>query len=162
MKTINSGMKAVVQRIHLQTKRLIVPALVALGVLAGTLLLQGTETTPYKSKVSGQLTFKSLGGFTIEETGIGTHLGKFNLVGETDGDGILWFTLTAANGDQVLGVMVDAAVDLSWVELVIYDGTGRFKGATGSIHGIVTMDWATLAYTAVGSGSITTVGSSKQ
>jgi hypothetical protein len=154
--------KFLIQKVLLQTKRFILPALVGVGLLAGAGLVQGGETVPYKSKVSGHLTFTPSGGFTIEETGIGTHLGNFTLVGATDASGILWFTLTAANGDQVLGVLVDAALDLSWVELVIYDGTGRFEGATGNITGIVTMDWSTLAYTAVGSGSITTVGSNKK
>ena len=136
--------------------------LLGVGLLVGAGLVEGGETVPYKSKVSGHLTFTPSGGFTIEETGIGTHLGNFTLVGATDAQGIFWFTLTAASGDQVLGVLVDAALDLAWVEFVIYDGTGRFEGATGNITGIVTMDWSKLAYTAVGTGSITTVGSGKK
>ncbi len=162
MKTIDSAIESIIQRVHLQTRRFVLPALVAVGVWAGAGLAQGDETVPYKSRVSGHLTFTPSGGFKIEESGIGTHLGNFTLIGETDATGILWFTLTVASGDQLLGVMVDAAPDLSWVELVIYDGTGRFEGDTGNITGIVAMDWSTLSYTAVGSGSMTTVGSNKK
>ena len=132
------------------------------GTMTVTPSPPGDETVPYKSKVSGHLTFTPSGGFAIAETGIGTHLGRFTLVGETDANGIFWFTLTVASGDQVFGVLADAAPDLAWVELVVSGGTGRFEGATGNITGIVTMNWLTLNYTAVGSGSITTVGSNKK
>jgi hypothetical protein len=153
--------RSLIQKAVLGARKFIPPMLVGIGLLAGAILVQGGETVPYKSKVSGHLTFNDSGGFTIEETGIGTHLGNFSLVGETDPDGILWFTLTAANGDQVVGFLLDAAEDLAWVELVINGGSGRFEGATGHITGIVTMDWSTGNYTAVGTGSITTVGPNK-
>lgn len=125
------------------------------------MLAQGGDTVPYKSKTSGHLTFTP-GGFKIQETGIGTHLGKFTLIGETDQNGDVWIALTAASGDQVFCVSVDAAEDLSWVELEIYDGTGRFEGATGHIAAIVAMDWSTMDYAVVASGSITTVGSNQK
>ena len=151
----------ITHKVLLQTKRYVLSALLGACIIGGTLVVQGGETVPYKSNVAGQMTLKSDGGFKIEETGIGAHLGKFKLVGETDDKGILWFTLTAANGDEAFGFLIDAAVDLSWVKLVIYDGTGRFEGSTGIIDAFVAMDRSTLSYTGVGTGSISTVGSTK-
>jgi hypothetical protein len=152
----------ITHEVLLQTKRYVLGALLGASIVGGALVVQGGEIIPYKSQVAGQMTLKPDGGYKIEETGIGAHFGKFRLVGETDAQGILWFTLSAANGDEVFGFLVDAAPDLSWVKLVIYDGTGRFEGSTGIINANVAMNWLTLNYTGVGSGSISTVGSTKK
>jgi hypothetical protein len=152
----------ITHKVLLHTRRSVLGALLGAGILlGGAQAVQAEEVVPYKSKVGGQMTLTP-SGFAIEETGVATHLGKFRLVGETDAAGIFWFTLSTANGDDVFGYLADAAPDLSWVELMIYDGTGRWEGATGNITGIVSMDWSTLTYTAAGSGSLSTVGSAKQ
>jgi hypothetical protein len=138
-------------------------------VLAGALLAQAGDMVPYHSTVTGQAVVDPPSGaiLSIEEAGIGTHIGKFTLSGAADADGVIWFTVTAANGDTLFGAVVGGSGNT--VELAIMDGTGRFKGATGSITATLTidpnpvsLDPLTLAYTATTTGTISTVGSNKK
>jgi hypothetical protein len=77
------------------------------------------------------------------------------------------FTVTAANRDELYGMVVGLSGNT--VYLLIFDGTGRFKGATGKISATLTidpipvnLDPLTLAYTATATGTISTVGSNKK
>jgi hypothetical protein len=140
------------------------------GVLAGALLAQAKDMVPYHSTVCGQAVVDPSSGdiLSIEETGTGTHLGNFTLTGAIDEEsGYFLFTVTAANGDNLFGAVVGGSGNT--VELAILDGTGRFKGATGSITATLTidpnpvsLDPLTLAYTATTTGTISTVGSNKK
>ena len=146
-----------------------ISALIGAGLLLGTLLVQGGETVPYRSKTVGQITYLDNGGVMLQETGIGTHLGNFTVAAETDEKGIVWLTITCASKDELYGVVVAVSQDGTTVELQIYDGTGRFKGASGSITATFTYDPEPvsyspliLGYTAIGTGTISTVGSTKK
>ena len=49
-----------------------------------------------------------------------------------------------------------------YATIVIYDGTGRFKGAKGSYIATLTIDPATYTFTSTSTGTISTVGSNKR
>lgn len=140
---------------------------VALGAgLLGILPVQGDNTVPYHSKTVGQITYAADGGVLIEETGKGNQLGNFELKGETGALGYIWLFITAANGDNVFGVVVGGSGNT--IELDLFDGTGRFVGVTGHITATITpdpnpvsTDPLTLSYTATTTGSLSTVGSNK-
>ena len=163
-------MRTVTQGVIIQTKKFLVLGLIAAGVLASVLLAQAKDTVPYHSTVNGQAVVNPETGanLSIEEVGVGTHLGRFTLSGAADTDGVIWFTVTAANGDKLFGAVVGASPSGD-TYLHIYDGTGRFKGATGDINATLTIDPnpasinpVTLPYTATTTGTISTVGSSKK
>jgi hypothetical protein len=106
------------------------------------------------------------GVLSIEEVGIGSHVGKFTLFGESDSGGVLSFTVTAASGDQFYGRVVGGTGNT--VELALEGGTGRFLGLSGNVTATLTvdpipvsLDPLTMAYTATAVGEISTVGSSK-
>ena len=150
-----------------RTKKFVVLGLIATGVSAGALLTQAGDMVPYHSVVTGQMSITSTGSTKIEETGIGTHLGNFTLTGESDLLGVIWFTVTVANGDKMFGAIVGGSGNT--IELAIFDGTGRFKGATGHITATITvdpnpvsLDPLILAYTATTTGEFSTVGASKK
>jgi hypothetical protein len=173
MKTlINKLLKGRNTRWGFRTKKFVVLGLIASGVLASVLITQAGDMVPYHSKTIGQMTMiympdGSTAVVAIEETGIGTHIGKFALSGAFDLDsGIFWFTATAANGDNLFGYVDGGSGNT--VELAIYDGTGRFKGATGHITATMTiantvnLNPLILAYTGTATGEISTVGASKK
>ena len=140
--------------------------LIAAGVLAGALFTQAGDMVPYHSKTIGQAVIDPSSGaiLSIEEVGIGTHIGNFTLTGAIDEEsGYFLFTVTAANGDNLFGAVVGGAGNT--VELAILDGTGRFEGATGHVTVTLTidpnpvsLDPLILAYTATTTGEISTVG----
>jgi hypothetical protein len=136
--------------------------------MAGPLLTHAGDRVPYHSKTIGQMVLDPDTGaiLSIEETGVGTHLGTFTLTGAYDG-GYFMMAATAANEDTLFLVVV--ALTGNTVEMDILGGTGRFSGATGHITGTTTIDPnpvsfepLILAYTATVTGEISTVGSSKQ
>ena len=134
------------------------------GLLATAFVVQAKDTVPYKSNVSGKITYTDTGAF-IEETGIATHLGNFTLSGATDADGIMWMTITAANKDTLLAVVVYVSESMDTVKILVYGGTGRFENATGDITAhltITSVEMPSIYYTATGTGTITTVGASKR
>jgi hypothetical protein len=146
------------------------PALIGAAALLATFFVQGGQMVPYRSKTVGQVTtyFNDAGAVTkvlLQESGIGTHLGNFTVAGKTHEDGYLYFTITCASKDELYGVVVGQ--DGNTIYLQIYDGTGRFRGASGSITATLTYDPPvglnpqTIGYTAIGTGSISTVGSNK-
>ncbi len=139
--------------------------LALVGLLASPLGLQAKETVDYKSSVSGEITYTDSGGMVIHESGIASHLGNFTMSGGTDEQGVMWMTISAANEDKLFAVVVYASENMDTVEIVVYDGTGRFEHATGNITAKITISSVNLpniAYTATGSGTITTVGASKK
>jgi hypothetical protein len=173
MKTLMNGLlKGRITRWGSRIKKSVVLGLIAAGVLAGALLTQAGDMVPYHSTTVGQMQMKvnpdaSLSLVALEETGIGTHIGKFTLTGAWEGIYFL-MTATAANGDNLFLAVV--GLNGNTVEMAILDGTGRFKGATGHITGTTTIDFNNpvsldpliLAYTATTTGEISTVGSNKK
>jgi hypothetical protein len=169
MKTFMNGLlKGRITRWGFRAKQFVVLGLIAAGVLAGALLTQAGDMVPYHSKTIGQMQMSSGGSIVaIEETGIGTHIGKFTLSGAIDPEsGYFLFTVIAANKDKLFGAVVGGSGNT--VELAILDGTGRFKDATGHITATMTVDPTPvsfdpliLAYTATTTGEISTVGASK-
>jgi hypothetical protein len=165
---VNKLLKDRITRWGFRTKKLVVLGLIAAGVLAGALLTQAGDRVPYHSKTIGQMVVDPASGniLSIEEVGVGTHIGKFTLTGASEG-GLFLMTAIAANGDNLFLVVV--GLNGNTVEMRILGGTGRFKGATGHITGTTTMDPTPvsldpliLAYTATTTGEISTVGSNKQ
>lgn len=67
-------------------------------------------------------------------------------------------TFTAANGDQLNGVITDASIDLATGAgtgvFRIEGGTGRFQNATGTVAFAVQQNFATGAFEITGIGSI--------
>jgi hypothetical protein len=169
MKTLQSKLlKGRITRWGFRTTKLVALGLIAVGVLAGPLLTHAGDMVPYQSKTIGQMVLDPNTGaiLSIEETGIGTHLGKFTLTGAYDG-GYFMMTAIATNGDKLFLVVVDLIGNT--VEMDILGGTGRFNGTTGHITGTTTLDPnpvsfdpLILAYTATVTGEISTVGSSKK
>jgi hypothetical protein len=150
--------------------KFVVLGLIAVGALASPLLTHAGDMVPYHSKTIGhmQMLPDSSGPGAVEETGIGAHIGNFTLTGAIDeASGYFLFTVTVANGDNMFGAIVGGSGNT--IELAIFDGTGRFKGATGHITATITvdpnpvsLDPLILAYTATTTGEISTVGSSKK
>jgi hypothetical protein len=143
------------------------------GVLASIVFAQAGDTVPWKSVSAGQLTpTADPPGFAITEVGVSTHVGKFTQIGtptwinpNDHGQGaVTWIVKTAASGDQLFAYVAAISMeDFPVVEatIVIYDGTGRFKGATGSYVAKLTIDPATFTFTSTSTGTISTVGSRK-
>ena len=139
--------------------------------MAGALLTQAGDMVHYHSTTDGEMQMQvnpdaSLSIVALEETGIGTHIGKFTLTGASEG-GLFLMTAIAANGDNLFLVVV--GLNGNTVEMVIFGGTGSFNGATGHITGTTTIDPTPvsldpliLAYTATTTGEISTVGSNKE
>ncbi len=130
-------------------------------VLCGSGPVAAGEELPFKGTLETTATIVSFtGGFdaTISGGGHATHLGKYQwnsthtvLFGPpiTVNAGIL--TLTAANGDQLLGTYVGTsqfigAGLLSFViQITINSGTGRLAGTSGSLVGTGVVDIADAA-----------------
>jgi hypothetical protein len=170
---ITGLLKGRIMRGGFRTKKLVLLGLFAAGVLAGALLTQAGDMVPYHSKTIGQMQMlpDGTGPVAIEETGIGTHIGKFTLTGAIDEEsGYFLFTVIAANKDKLFGAIIGGSGNT--VELAIFDGTGRFKGATGHLSATTTVDpnpvgvspdgFLIFAYTATATGEISTVGSNKK
>jgi hypothetical protein len=171
MKTsLNKLLKGSSTRWGFRSRKFVVLGLIAVAVLAGALLTHAGDMVPYHSKTIGhmQMLPDGSGPVAVEETGIGAHIGSFTLTGAIDvTSGYFLFTVTVANGDNMFGAIVGGSGNT--VELAIFDGTGRFKGATGHITATTTvdpnpvsLDPLILAYTATTTGEISTVGSSKK
>jgi hypothetical protein len=122
---------------------------------------------PWKGKSTGRLTPLPPDGqrFDVAEWGTATHVGNFTETGTFNpANGITWIVITAANGDKLFGYVADewGTLPVIQVSIVIYDGTDRFKGATGSYVGTLTVDMKTLTFTATSTGTISTVGANKK
>jgi hypothetical protein len=106
------------------------------------------------------------GGVVVTGTGNVSHLGKSTFVdypslnfATLSGTGTR--TLTAANGDQLVGTLAIVLVPLTattfrvQVRFTITGGTGRFTGATGYIDGTDVLDQNNPAGTLTITGEIT-------
>jgi hypothetical protein len=119
-----------------------------------------TDTAPWKGKSSGKLKTVQAGGgsaYLFSETGTATCVGKFTEIGTPDAStGTTWITITAANKDKLYGVVVGSSGSLPVLnyKIVIYGGTGQFKGARGSFVETLTIDPKTGAFTATSAGTI--------
>lgn len=72
----------------------------------------------------------------ISGQGIASHLGNFTVVNTYCDDDNIYGNTTAANGDEIFSVMIGVdAPPPNTKELyyLVYDGTGRFDGAYGTI-----------------------------
>jgi len=108
------------------------------------------EHVPFKGTLAGTATVTPLDpplvAVRLEATGTATYLGRFTLVAphvvnQATRVGIGTFLLTAANGDTItadfagLATVVEPPNVISISETAtVTGGTGRFAGATGSIH----------------------------
>ncbi|SNC65372.1 hypothetical protein SAMN06265337_1276 [Hymenobacter gelipurpurascens] len=127
-----------------------------------------------KHTVSVQGTFATLasplpsapGGAVVNGTGQMSHLGKstfedFPILDINALSGTGTRTITAANGDQLVGTLDIVLVPLTattftvQVNFTITGGTGRFTGATGNIYGTDVLDFNNPAGTASFVGEIT-------
>jgi hypothetical protein len=151
-----------------RSRKFVLLGLIAVGALAGPLLTQAGDMVPYHSKTIGQMVVDPADGtiLSIEETGIGSHIGKFTLTGAWE-SGYFLITATAMNGDSLFIVVVGLSGNT--VEMAILDGTGRFDGASGHLTATTTvdpnpvsLDPLILAYTGAVTGEISTVGSNKK
>jgi hypothetical protein len=152
--------------------------LLVVGVIASAFMLfassgaavAGDEKT-IKGSDSGQFVTTPLGfPFVLTQdftTGHGTHVGKYTVVAQeiinlltlevTEGS----FTITAANGDTIVGSYSGQAAPGDSPTVITYvvsgpitGGTGRFVGATGSITFAGSGDLATGELSETVSGTI--------
>lgn len=100
-------------------------------------------SVPVQGNGSGTIRFNtSTGDFAGEESGVSSHLGKYNLRlqghGERDADGSVTgsgtVTIAAANGDTLTGTFtLQGDGQTQRVLVSITDGTGRFADARGTL-----------------------------
>ena len=147
-------------------------ALLALVALAVPMRAAAADRVPLKATETG--TFQLLGpcqtsGIIVDVTGSGhaTHLGNFTTHyhecfdpatgAVTDGS----FTLTAANGDTILGTYGGQVSPTGDQTVFAYDdpgvitgGTGRFAGASGTVGTSGVVNLATGEYSGTITGSL--------
>ena len=154
-------------------------------ILASTMVLftalsaTAGDQVPFKSTAAlMSVPAQNNAGCPVEATrmnvtglGIASHLGTISVSEyvclNPDLTFLAYFTITAANGDQLTGSAVGYGVPTSQTTFTIHGqwiftgGTGRFQGATGS--GVATGDvnLVTGASPHQLTGTISTVGSSK-
>lgn len=101
----------------------------------------------------------------IEGTGHATHLGLFEVINTycvgLEGNPIspIYGIMTAANGDQLFSQMTSSWIDettgVMYYGYNIYNGNGRFEGATGNTLMWGTVDYANNTWYLEGEGNIT-------
>ncbi|WP_228850324.1 hypothetical protein [Aegicerativicinus sediminis] len=100
----------------------------------------------------------------IVGNGNATFLGNFEVINKYcfDGEnpvGPIYGFLKAANGDEIFTQMIGAtelpAPEISNFEYIILGGTGRFEGATGSVHMYGIIDRINFLFNLEGEGEIT-------
>jgi hypothetical protein len=98
---------------------------------------------------------------TVCGTGTATHLGLYNIInlGCYDGYSLIVGTITTANGDEIHTYIESAYQDVTtgvwYYHYVIYNGTGKFEGATGDINMYGTLDFENFVWNLQGEGTIT-------
>jgi hypothetical protein len=100
----------------------------------------------------------------IEGTGHATHLGLFDVINTYCIDDLgnpispIYGIITAANGDQLFtqltGLWYDEVLEMTFASYIVYDGSGRFDGATGDILMYGTIDNTTNTWDLEGEGTI--------
>lgn len=132
---------------------------------------------PFKGSDRGVFTVPGPcdGGLQVLISGVGnaTHLGRYVYASTECFDPATGAfagtpTLTAANGDTIVGSYSgqvfptdDPNVITYEEELVITGGTGRFAGASGQVHGSGVANLATGEYSQTLSGTVSSPGSAK-
>ena len=139
---------------------LTVAALATPAVAQNPVPFHGTMQT---SEVDPSFEFP-LAGKALEGTGLATHLGRFTLgadfaVNVTNGTASGTFTMTAANGDRIVGTSlgvgtIEGGIANITETYTITGGSGRFDGASGTIVISRVLDEATHLSAAVMSGVI--------
>jgi hypothetical protein len=128
------------------------------------------QQVPFKGTLVGTATVTPLDppiiAVRLEATGTATYLGRFTLVAphvvnQVTRVGVGTFLLTAANGDTITADFAGLATVIEPPNVVsisetatVTGGTGRFAGATGSIHVQRMFDRATGATTGTFDGWI--------
>jgi hypothetical protein len=130
----------------------------------GRLTYQSTAPVPLERCASGEI------GMSLTKAGNATHLGRFTVAASqcldpatgaiTKGEAVF----TAANGDQVFAtqsgrVTGSPPVFAFELDYTVTGGTGRFAGASGSIHATGDFDVRTGGGTASLEGVISSPGS---
>jgi hypothetical protein len=108
------------------------------------------EQVPFKGTLAGTAVVTPLNppivAVRLEATGTATYLGRFTLVAphvvnQATLVGIGTYLLTAANGDTITADLAGTATMIEPPNVIsisetatVTGGTGRFAGATGSIH----------------------------
>jgi len=144
----------------MMTAMLMVAALASPAMAQNPVPFRGTMQT---SEVDTGFQFP-LAGKALDGAGQATHLGRFTLAAEfavnvTDITSAGTFTMTAANGDTIVGTIVGAATVEAGVAritetLTVTGGSGRFTGASGTIVIWRVLDLATNLSAAVMNGAI--------
>jgi hypothetical protein len=141
-------------------------ALVALAVCTLALAAVGRGNNPIARpfEITGQTTWAfdmSTGKWEASDSGVATHVGKYSNHGSGSGGTLQsgLFTLTAANGDQIFAVVLNADA----TSIGFNKGTGRFQECSGgfkstsstlvSEKSVGNVYYATYKYT--GTGTIT-------
>ena len=96
----------------------------------------------------------------VEGEGNASHMGLFTIslsycFNEEGPVEYIYATQTAANGDELYSVVVGNNPEEQALDFYIYDGTGRFMGATGEITLFFNFDYENGTYTNYGEGTIT-------
>lgn len=97
---------------------------------------------------------------TVSGSGTATHLGLYTIInlGCYDGYSLILGTITAANGDEIHTYIESAYQDVItgiwYYHYVIYNGTGKFEGATGDINMYGTLDFEYFVWNLQGEGAI--------
>lgn len=98
---------------------------------------------------------------TVSGSGNATHLGLYTIINQGcyDGSSLILGTITAANNDEIQTYIESAYQDVNsgiwYYHYVIYNGTGRFEGATGDINMYGTLDFVNFVWNLQGEGTIT-------
>lgn len=98
---------------------------------------------------------------TVSGSGNATHLGLYKIINQGcyDGYSLILGTITAANGDEIHTYIESAYQDVItgiwYYHYVIYNGTGKFEGATGAINMYGTLDFENFVWNLQGEGTIT-------
>lgn len=98
---------------------------------------------------------------TVSGSGNATHLGLYTIINQGcyDGSSLILGTITAANNDEIQTYIESAYQDVNsgiwYYHYVIYNGTGRFEGATGAINMYGTLDFEDFVWNLQGEGTIT-------
>jgi hypothetical protein len=133
------------------------------------------EQIPFRGTLAGIATITPLDppvvAVRIEATGTATHLGRFTLeaphvVNQATLSAVGTYLLTAANGDTITADLAGTATMIEPPNVIaisetatVTGGTGRFAGATGSIHVERMFNRATGVTTGTLDGWISTAGS---
>ena len=133
----------------------------ALGPIKVTIdnirIVSKNPSVPWKGSAAGEVTVNPEDGtFTLVATGVAAHLDAFTETVKFGPDGLVGdLEIVVANGDKLIGKMYN----MGPLEVVIEDGTGRFKGVKGSsLESLYWPDTEGYQFTSTSSGWISNLG----